>query len=74
MLNNGFRKKLQNLLTYEKVITNAMIYPYYNGKIEAKNNYIKTMKQVFYGFKSFENIRIRIFLTNQSEITKNEPE
>uniref|UniRef100_UPI0034E936AD transposase n=1 Tax=Enterococcus faecium TaxID=1352 RepID=UPI0034E936AD len=42
-----------NLLTYEEGITNAMIYPYSNGKIEAKNTHIKTMKRVSYGFKSF---------------------
>ncbi|MGL9909641.1 transposase [Enterococcus sp. DIV0213h] len=36
-----------------------------NGKIEAKNTHIKTMKRVSYGFKSFENMRIRIFLINQ---------
>ncbi|MBO1299135.1 transposase, partial [Enterococcus sp. DIV1271a] len=39
--------------------------PYSNGKIEAKNTHIKTLKRVSYGFKSFENMRIRIFLTNQ---------
>ena len=64
-LDDSFREKLQNLLTYEEGITNAMIYPYSNGKIEAKNTHIKTMKRVSYGFKSFENMRIRIFLINQ---------
>ena len=64
-LNDGFREKLQNLLTYQEGIANAMIYPYSNGKIEAKNTHIKTMKRVSYGFKSFENMKIRIFLTNQ---------
>ncbi|SFM11400.1 transposase, partial [Enterococcus mundtii] len=54
-----------NLLTYEEGIANAMIYPYSNGKIEAKNTHIKTMKRVSYGFRSFENMKIRIFLTNQ---------
>nr|WP_268760904.1 transposase [Enterococcus sp. RIT-PI-f] len=29
-----------------------------NGKIEAKNTHIKTMKRGSYGFKSFENMRI----------------
>ncbi|MFP1647526.1 transposase, partial [Enterococcus mundtii] len=38
---------------------------YSNGKIEAKNTHIKTMKRVSYGFRSFENMKIRIFLTNQ---------
>ncbi|MCZ1302772.1 transposase, partial [Enterococcus faecium] len=27
--------------------------PYSNGKIEAKNTHIKTMKRVSYGFKNF---------------------
>ncbi|MGC3595966.1 transposase, partial [Enterococcus faecium] len=50
---------------YEEGITNAMIYPYSHGNIEAKNSHIKTMKRVSYGFKSYENMRIRIFLINQ---------
>nr|WP_268258583.1 transposase [Enterococcus faecium] len=33
--------------------------------MEAKNTNIKKMKRVSYGFKSFENMRIRIFLINQ---------
>ncbi|HIF1555850.1 TPA: transposase, partial [Enterococcus faecium] len=64
-LDAQLRTKLQNLLTYEEGIYNAMIYPYSNGKIEAKIPHIKTMKRVSYGFKSFENMRIRIFLINQ---------
>ncbi|WP_154649802.1 transposase, partial [Enterococcus faecium] len=32
---------------------------------EAKNTHIKTRKRVSYGIKSFENMRIRIFLINQ---------
>ncbi|MGN4055489.1 transposase [Enterococcus faecium] len=40
-LDDSFREKLQNLLTYEEGIANAMIYPYSNGKIEAKNTHIK---------------------------------
>ncbi len=63
-LNEEFRKKLQNLLKYEEGIRNAMINPSSNGKIEAKNTHIKTLKRVFYGFKSFENMKIRIYMIN----------
>ncbi|WP_143352227.1 transposase, partial [Enterococcus faecium] len=52
------REKLQNLLTYEEGITNAMIYPYKKKKKKKKKKKIKTMKRVSYGFKSFENMRI----------------
>lgn len=64
-LDDRFRAKLQNLLSYEEGITNALIYPYSYGKIEAKNPHIKTVKHVAYGLKSFENMNIRIFLSNQ---------
>ncbi|WP_288744924.1 transposase, partial [uncultured Enterococcus sp.] len=63
-LNEEFRKKLQNLLKYEEGIRNPMIYPYSNGKIEAKNTHIKTLKRVAYGFKSFETMKIRIYMIN----------
>ncbi|HAP5246006.1 hypothetical protein GST81_12690 (plasmid) [Enterococcus faecium] len=33
------------------------MYPYCNGKIEAKNNHIKSMKRVSYGSELFENKR-----------------
>ena len=64
-LDPEFRKKLQNLLQYEEGIRNSMIYPYSNGKLEAKNTHIKTLKRVSYGFKSFENMKLRIFMMNQ---------
>ncbi len=64
-LDKEFRLKLQNLLSYEEGIRPSLIYLYSNGKIEAKNTHIKTLKRVSYGFKSFENMRIRIFFTNQ---------
>lgn len=62
-LDEAFRTKCQNLLTYREGITNAMILPYSNGKIEARNTHIKTLKRVSYGFKSYSNMRTRIFLT-----------
>lgn len=63
-LDEEFRKRLHSLLRYKEGIENALIYPYSNGIIEAKNTHIKTLKRVSYGFKSFENMKIRIFLIN----------
>ncbi|MGX6961738.1 ISL3 family transposase [Vagococcus xieshaowenii] len=62
-LDEEFKGQVQNLIRYQEGITNALIHPYSNGKIEAKNTHIKTLKRVSYGFKSFSNMRIRIFLT-----------
>lgn len=62
-LDETFRTKCQNLLKYRQGITNAMILPYSNGMIEARNTHIKTLKRVSYGFKSYSNMKTRIFLT-----------
>lgn len=63
-MDKEFKNKLQNLLAYEEGITNALIYPYSNGSLEAKNTHIKTLKRVSYGFNSFSNMKTRIFLMN----------
>ena len=62
-LDEEFKGQVQNLMRHQEGITNALIHPHSNGKIEAKNTHIKTLKRVSYGFKSFSNMRIRIFLT-----------
>ena len=63
-LDPEFRHVIQNLENHEEGIRNALIHPYSNGKIEAKNTHIKTLKRVSYGFKSYGNMRTRIFLMN----------
>lgn len=63
-LDPEFRHTIQNIENHEEGIRNALIYSYSNGKIEAKNTHIKTLKRVSYGFKSYENMRTRIFLMN----------
>lgn len=63
-LNPEFRHTIQNLENQEVGIRNGLIYPYSNGKIEAKNTHIKTLKRVSYGFRSYDNMRTRIFLMN----------
>ncbi|MGX6966219.1 ISL3 family transposase [Vagococcus teuberi] len=63
-LDKLFKDKLENLLAYETGIRNALLYDFSNGKIEAKDTHIKTLKRVSYGFKSFHNMRIRILLIN----------
>nr|OTP47734.1 hypothetical protein A5881_002856 [Enterococcus termitis] len=63
-LEETFRTTISHLLSYKEGIRNAMIYPYSNGKLEAMNTHIKTLKRVSYGFKSFQNMKTRIFLMN----------
>lgn len=61
-IDHEFKKKTQNLLKYRQGITNALRLPYSNGKIEARNTQIKTLKRVSYGFKNYTNMKTRIFL------------
>ncbi|MBS6429125.1 transposase, partial [Enterococcus raffinosus] len=36
--------------------------PYSNGPLECLNNHIKVLKRMAYGFRNFQNYRVRIFL------------
>ncbi len=60
-----FCKKLTFLNKYKLGIQYALKTRYSNGALEGTNNKIKVIKRVSYGFKSFENMRIRISLINQ---------
>ena len=44
-------------------IANALKYNYTNGRIEGTNNKIKVMKRVAYGYRRFDILRTRIFLS-----------
>ena len=44
-------------------IINALRLSYSNAKLEATNNLIKLIKRNAFGFRNFENLRKRIFIT-----------
>ena len=44
------------------VTVNCVLYP--NGFLEGKNNRIKVIKRVAYGYRNVANFRQRILLTN----------
>lgn len=47
---------------YEEYIINSLKYPYSNGVVEGINTKIKLIKRVGYGYRNFQNFRIRILL------------
>ena len=47
---------------YEEYIVNSLIYPYSNGVVEGINNKIKLIKRIGYGYRNFENFRLKILL------------
>lgn len=51
------------LLKYIDYIFNSLDYAYSNGPIEGVNNYIKVLKRVAFGYKSFVHFRNRILIS-----------
>ncbi|MDU3859286.1 MAG: transposase, partial [Enterococcus avium] len=47
---------------HKQAIINALKYPYSNGKLEGKNNLIKVIKRVVFGFRTFRHLRMRILI------------
>lgn len=57
-------KSLKTLLLYQDEVRNALNYSYSNGPIEGVNNYIKVLKRISFGYRSFVRIRNRILITH----------
>jgi transposase len=58
-------KELQHTLTnWRDEILNYFDYRITNGFVEGKNNRIKTIKRIAYGYRNMANFRLRILATN----------
>ncbi len=65
-----FRELLHTLANWREEILNYFDYRITNGFVEGKNNRIKTMKRMAYGYRNMDNFRLRILATNPSrEVT-----
>lgn len=64
------RTMLNTLTKYLPHIKNSFKYTLSNGVVEGMNNKIKLMKRTGFGYRNFENLRIRIFLSMQYQETK----
>lgn len=53
----------RTLCRHREEILNSFIYGYSNGPVEGANNKIKAIKRVAYGFRSFNNFRLRILIS-----------
>lgn len=52
-------KTLKNYLPY---IKNTLSNPYHNGFVEGNNNFIKVLKRIAFGFRSFRRFKARIMI------------
>ncbi len=57
-----FVKSIKSLRRFKQPVLDALKYGYTNAVVEGKNNKIKALKRVAFGFRSFRNFRIRIML------------
>ena len=64
-MHEAFRQAVPNTLdNWREEILNYFDYPITNGFVEGKNNRIKTIKRMAYGYRNMDNFRLRILATN----------
>ena len=61
-LERPFIKSLQYLKKHRKAITLSFTQPYSNGKLEGKNNLIKVIQRIAFGFRTFKHLRKRVLI------------
>ena len=61
-----FKELLQTLTNWKEEIMNYFHHRITNGFVEGKNNRIKTIKRMAYGYRNMDNFRMRILASNQS--------
>ena len=66
-----FRRPLPMLRTWQGEILNYFDHPYTNGFVEDKNNRIKVIKRMAYGYRNTNNFRERILLSNRRQACLN---
>lgn len=56
---------IKTLLDNYEYVKNSLIYKYSNGFTEGINNFIKVLKRIAFGYKSFFHFRNRILITRK---------
>ena len=59
---NEFETPVKTLRQWHEYISNSFKLNFSNGPVEGKNNLIKTLKRISFGFKNLNNFRARILL------------
>ena len=56
------KTSLKTLRDFQDNIFNTFDYNYHNGFIEGNNNFIKVIKRIAFGFRSFRKFKARIMI------------
>ncbi len=59
-----FKELLHTLNNWQEEILNYFDHRITNGFVEEKNNRIKTIKRIAYGYRNMANFRLKILATN----------
>lgn len=62
---------LKTFVNQKTYITNALIFPFSNGRLEGTNNLIKVIKRNAFGYRNFYNFRTRILLVTNTMLRLN---
>ena len=60
-ISEKMKQVIKTYKKYEEYIINSLKYLYSNGICEGINNKIKLIKRIAYGFRNFENFKLKIF-------------
>ena len=63
-----FKELLRTFRNWREEILNYFDYRITNGFVEGKNNQIKTIKRMAYGYRNMDNFRLRILATNSKGV------
>ena len=63
-----FKELLHILSNWREEILNYFDYRITNGFVEGKNNRIKTIKRMAYGYRNLDNFRLRILATTPKSV------
>ena len=53
---------VNTLIEFTPYIKNSLLFKYNNGFIEGNNNFIKVIKRIAFGFRSFRRFKARIMI------------
>ena len=61
-ISSYMKKSIKTLKGYLPYIKNTLTNPYHNGFVEGNNNFIKVLKRIAFGFRSFCRFKARIMI------------
>ena len=61
-ISSYMKTSIKTLKKYLPYIKNTLANPYHNGFVEGNNNFIKVIKRIAFGFRSFRRFKARIMI------------